>query len=146
MPVMSPTEVVAAVPAGVGRLVAGGLTAEEREAQIDALADLYAEQTDVRHPLAPTGTRWSHPLRTRDEVRAHFATAEQTIEGAERFEPVDVVVHTTGDPEIVIIEFTYEGSAGGRAIDVPCIFVTRVRDGRIVESRDYAAHGVATSP
>jgi ketosteroid isomerase-like protein len=49
-------------------------------------------------------------------------------------------VHQTADPEVVIFEFSYVGSANGRPFTVPCIFVTRVRDGVIVESRDYADH------
>ena len=49
-------------------------------------------------------------------------------------------MHRTGDPEVVITEFRYEGSAGGRPVLIPNIFVTRVRDGVIIESRDYADH------
>lgn len=39
-----------------------------------------------------------------------------------------------------MFEFAYAISAHGRESRVPCIFVVRVRDGRIVESRDYAHH------
>jgi ketosteroid isomerase-like protein len=62
------------------------------------------------------------------------------VDGFDRFEPVDLHVHRTEDPEVVITEFRYEGSAGGRPVRIPNIFVTRVRDGMIVESRDYADH------
>ena len=130
-----PGEVARAVAAGVSRLVAGGLTPAEREHQLDELAELYGEETDVRHPFDPTG---DVPMRTRAALREHFAAAR--MDGVEHFEPVDAVVHVTADPEVVVFEFAYAISAHGTDSLVPCIFVIRVRDGRIVESRDYAHH------
>jgi uncharacterized protein len=136
----TPEQVVRAVAAGVSALVAGRLTEQRKQAQLDALASLYAEHTDVRHPLAPLGDT---PLRTRADLRRHFAEGPARTNGAERFEAVGRVV-PTADPEVVIFEFSYVGSAYGRPFEVPCIFVTRVRDGVIVESRDYVDHvGVA---
>jgi ketosteroid isomerase-like protein len=131
---MEPADVVRAVAAGVSRLIAGNLTEEQTQAQLDELAGRYAEHTDVRHPFAPLG---DVPLRTRAELRQHFA--EAPIGAAERFEAVGEV-HATADPEVVVFEFRYVGSAGGKQFAVPCIFVTRVRDGVIVESRDYGDH------
>ena len=136
MVTQAPGDVAKAVAAGVSRLVAGRLSPAEREAQLDALAELYAEQTDVRHPFAPLGDT---PLRTRAELREHFAAAGPAHE-VERFEPVNAVVHATGDPEVIVFEFAYAISVGGRDSEIPCIFVIRVRDGRIVESRDYSHH------
>ena len=49
-------------------------------------------------------------------------------------------MHATADPEVVIFEFSYAGRVDGRDFTLPCIFVTRVRDGEIVESRDYVDH------
>lgn len=49
-------------------------------------------------------------------------------------------MHVTADSELVIFELTYAGEAGGRTFALPCIFVVRVRDGQIVESRDYGDH------
>jgi ketosteroid isomerase-like protein len=132
-----PADVARAVAAGVSRLVTGGLDERQRESQLDVLASLYAEHTDVRHPFAPLGDT---TLRTRAELREHFAGGPGRTAGVERFEPVHTVVHETGDPEVVISEFRYVGSANGRAFDLPCIFVLRVRDGMIVESRDYSDH------
>lgn len=128
---------VGAVCAGVSRLIAGRLDAAGREAQLDQLAALYAERTDVRHPFAIGG---GVPLRTRAELRSHFAKAVSGAEGIERFETVGLRVHQTSDPEVTVTEFRYEGSSGGRPFSIPSIFVTRVRDGMIVESRDYADH------
>jgi uncharacterized protein len=36
------------------------------------LPDLYAERTDVRHPLSPYGDK---PLLSRDDMREHFGGA-----------------------------------------------------------------------
>lgn len=132
----APADVVRAVAAGVSRLIAGGLTAPQREALLDELANLYAERTDVRHPLAPLGDT---PLRTRAEIRRGFAEAPARVRGAERFEAVGQV-HQTADPELVVFEFSYVGTANGRPFAVPCVFLTRVRDGVIVESRDFVDH------
>ena len=43
---------------------------------------------------------------------------------------------------MIVAEFDYAGTviATGAAFTVPCVFVLRVRDGLIVESRDYIDH------
>lgn len=112
-----------------------GRTTATRRAR--ELAGLYSEHTDVRHPFAPLGDR---PLRTRAELRQHFAEGPARTRGVERFEPVGTLVHETADPELVVVEFRYEGSAHGRSFSLPCIFVVRVRDGMVIESRDYSDH------
>jgi ketosteroid isomerase-like protein len=101
----------------------------------DELPGLYAEDTVVTHPFAAPAA----PLRGRAALQRHFAEAagmdlEMTVR--------DVVVHETADPEVVIAEFAYEGrvTATGRAFTVRNVFVLRVRDGLVVESRDYADH------
>ena len=132
----TPEETVRAVAAGVCRLMRGGLTAAEEAAQIDELASCYAERTDVRHPFNPVGDT---PLSSRARVREHFGAGGRPT-GVESYDVVDDHVYRTPDPEVVIFEFSYVGSADGRPFTVPCIFVTRVRDGVIVESRDYADH------
>lgn len=141
MPVpQSPETVVRAVMDGVSNLVAGDLSPSEREAQLDDLAGLYAENTDVRHPFSPLG---DEPLYTRSDLRRHFADGPGGDSGVAAFDPTDVFVHQTSDPEVVIAEFRYaariDGNDGNTVV-LPCIFVVRVRDGVIVESRDYADH------
>jgi uncharacterized protein len=101
----------------------------------DTLPELYAEDAVVVHPFASP----PRPLIGREALRRHFlAGAAMGLEMTAR----DLVVYETADPEVVIGEFAYEGrvSATGRAFTVPNIFVLRVRDGLIVESRDYADH------
>ena len=101
------------------------------------LADLYAEVCDVAHPFDPER---APALRSREELRAHFTLPADApkIERA----PVDVRVHETADPEVVVGEFAYDCLLvdTGVRYRVPCVFIMRVRDGLIVESRDYIDH------
>lgn len=98
------------------------------------LADLYAPDARVEHPLDPDG---APPLQGREALRTHFAAGE---EQPLHLRPVDVVVHTTTDPEVIVGEFVYEVlDDNGRVQQrLPCVFITRVQDGLIVHSRDYA--------
>jgi ketosteroid isomerase-like protein len=104
------------------------------EGRWSELPELYAEQTDVTHPFHPLR---APALRTRDELRAHFTPPA----GGPEFErkPANIRIHDTADPEVIVAEFEYRGTvlATGESFAVPCIFVLRVRDGKIVESRDY---------
>lgn len=128
----TPTEVFHQLVGGVAKLVAG----DERQA--DALADLYAEQTHVTHPFAPAG---APTLRTREDLRRHFSAGPGAAAGRFRsFAAEHIVVHRTLDPEVVVAEFRYEGESVDGPFTVPCVFVLRVRDGQIVESRDYVHH------
>ena len=78
------------------------------------LADLYDQQAVVEMPFAPSPpTR----LEGREAVRAHFAAAAG---GPLRVQASNIVVHDTGDPEVVIAEFDYDGqvSTAGRSFRV----------------------------
>lgn len=97
----------------------------------DELPTLYAEETDVSHPFWPG----SKTLRTREDLREHFAagaTLQLDIEAS------NLVLYPGLDPEVVIGEFEYQGRTGfGDPVRIANIYVMRVRDGLIVESRDY---------
>jgi uncharacterized protein len=100
------------------------------------LPDLYAEDTVVEHPFAPGG---GAVMRGRETLRAHFAAGGQL---GITMTAEDVLIHQSTDPEVVTGEFTYRGTvdATGTPFTVRNIIVMRVRDGRIVESRDYHDH------
>jgi ketosteroid isomerase-like protein len=100
------------------------------------LADLYAEDAVVEQPFAPSPPR---RLDGREVIRAHFAAAAQ---GPLELKASNVVVHDTADPEVVVAEFDYDGRVAttGRSFRAANIQVLRVRDGRIVSSRDYHDH------
>ena len=122
----TPQEVFHRLVDGVCRLVRGDAT------PVDELAGLYAERTRVEHPMALPAVE---PLLTRDDLRRHFGGGP--IQPIADYRATDIVVHETADPEVIVAEFAYRGSVDGREFRVPCVFVMRVRDGQIVESRDY---------
>jgi uncharacterized protein len=100
------------------------------------LADLYADDAVVELPFAPGA-----PVRLegRKAIRAHFAAAAA---GPLQLQARNVVVHETGDPEVLIAEFVYQGrvTTTGRSFRVSNVQVLRIRKGRIVSSRDYHDH------
>jgi ketosteroid isomerase-like protein len=105
--------------------------------QIDHLANLYAPDARVTHPFHPEHA--DAATVGREALRAHFANVPQPgVVVSSRV--ADWRVHTTSDPEVVIAEFRYEGSIDQRPLNTRCIFVVRVVDGLIVESRDYIDH------
>ncbi|MEU8341467.1 Ketosteroid isomerase-related protein [Actinomadura meyerae] len=122
-----------ATPRAVFQRLIDGITARRP----GDLPRLYAEDAVVVHPFALPGSR----LEGRDALRAHFAQLETL---PLEMEARNVVVHQTADPEVIIAEFEYaaRNTETGREFVLPNIFVMRVRDGHIVESRDYAHHRV----
>jgi len=109
----------------------------------EELPGLYAAETHVTHPFHPERPP---ALRSREQLRAHFAPTgnEPRIERR----PANIRIHETADPEVIVAEFEYRGTDldTGEAFVRPGIFVMRVRDGQIVESRDYFGHrAVSTS-
>lgn len=122
----SPEETFRAMLDGACRLQNGD------RSQVDKLAEFYAEEADVRHPMVPLGDT---PLLGREALRQHFGTAGSAGRAGVRVE--DVRVHQTADPEVVIGEFTYRGDAGWATRG---FIVLRVRDRLIVESRDCIDH------
>lgn len=107
------------------------------DGHFDDVLKLYAEKTDISHPFDPLrGQR----LTSRAELAEHFSRrpVRQTLAAR----PRNITVHETSDPEVIVAEFAYAGThlETGTAFSYPCIFVMRVRDGEIVESRDYVDH------
>jgi ketosteroid isomerase-like protein len=99
------------------------------------LADLYAEDVVVDMPMDPRRTR----IEGREAVRRHFAAA---ADGWCELRAHHIIVHATTDPEVVIAEFEYDGlnRTRGNTFTVANVQLLRVRDGRIVASRDYHDH------
>ena len=106
---------------------------DERWADV---VELYAEKTDVSHPFHPLG---APAMLSREELRGHFGGGGgPTL----RRRPAGITIHETTDPEVIVAEFRYEGVVveTGAPFTIPGVFVMRVRDGKIVESRDYLDH------
>jgi ketosteroid isomerase-like protein len=102
------------------------------------LSRLYAAQTDVRHPMSHS----SQPLLSREAVALHFEAAGAAVTGKLRFAAENIRIHVTSDPEVIVAEFEYRGHniQSGTKFACPCVFVMRVRNGLISESRDYVDH------
>lgn len=127
----TPTETVRELVDRVTRLRNGD------HSQVEHLANLYAVDAHVTHPFHPELA--DAATVGREALRAHFARLPQAdVSVSSRVE--DFKAHTTADPQVVIVEFRYVGHVGTRALNTRCIFVVRVVDGLIVESRDYIDH------
>jgi uncharacterized protein len=107
------------------------------EGRWDELPTLYAEQTHVVHPFDPLRPT---ALRTRDELREHFRPTD--VGPRLHRQPANITIHETTDPEVIVAEFEYQGTNAdtGEPFALPAIFVLRVRNGEIVDSRDYFDH------
>lgn len=107
------------------------------ESRLDEVVDLYAETTDVSHPFDPLR---GHGFASREELRRHFAgrPLQQTFKARTQ----NIRIHETRDPEVIIAEFEYaiDNLETGASSSYPCVFVMRVRNGKIVSSRDYVDH------
>jgi ketosteroid isomerase-like protein len=116
-----------------------GVAEAVRTGDPSSLPALYADSTDVRHPMHPARIP---PLTSRAELARHFGVGRTDYVPTLRYQPEAIVVHETADPEVIIAEFEYRGVilATNEPFAVPCVFVMRVRDGLIIESRDYVDH------
>jgi ketosteroid isomerase-like protein len=120
------------------RVVIQRLLTESGKGQWDGLADLYAEDATVSHPLAADQTA---PLQGRAALRAHF---QRLAASGVRLTVRDLVIHQSTDPEIVIADFTYDGAdSDGIGFSMPACFIWRVRNGQVVEARDFLGPRVA---
>lgn len=101
------------------------------------LHELCAENAEVEIVFSPVPPRGLHG---RAELRERFAALGAP--DAIRMRAENIHVHETGDPEVVIAEFDYEGlyPATGRTFRTANIMVPRARDGLITETRDYHDH------
>jgi ketosteroid isomerase-like protein len=116
-------------PRAVFEKLISGITAQNW----DELPMLYAENAVVTHPHdLPVPTR----QQGRDQLRAHFAHAATL---PITMQTRNVIVHETADLEVIVAEYDYLGrvTTTGHTFQVSNILVMRVRNGEIVESRDY---------
>ena len=99
-------------------------------------ADLFAEDGVLRFPFAPPGM--PREIHGREAIRTS-RTAEAGRRSLFAMAGVDLVVHETDDPEVVVTEIEHYGHS--HALNGPYRFralgVVRVRDGEIVSYDDY---------
>ena len=118
------------------REVAERLLAAAVSGRPEDMADCYAADVVIEMPFS-AGLYPPRIETTREELRARYAAGS----GARRYERLsDVRVHETGDPEVVIAEYTMHGRmvADGSPFSMSFAMVMTIRDGQIVHSRDYS--------
>jgi ketosteroid isomerase-like protein len=100
------------------------------------LADFYAEDAVVEQPFMPGGQA---RIEGRASLRAHFDRARSM---PLELRVVDLVVHETKDPEVVIAEYDYDGRVvpTGETFRIANVQIFRVCGGEIASSRDYHDH------
>ncbi|HEY0494356.1 MAG TPA: nuclear transport factor 2 family protein [Kutzneria sp.] len=88
---------------------------------------------------------WMYPipgfpsqLRGREQLREFYARQSSRV-GSHHSTYRDVVLHQSTDPEVVIAEYVRDMTAvdTGETVTKPCVAVLRVRDGKILNFRDY---------
>jgi ketosteroid isomerase-like protein len=138
---------VAPRPTPSPRAVFHQLIAAITEARWDDATECYADDAVVVHPMDPPGTP---RLEGKEALRAHFDAARGL---PFVMSPRDIVIHETADPEVIVAELDYLGrvTTTGRVFQLPHVFVMRIRDGKIVASRDYGnryafAHALGQLP
>lgn len=98
----------------------------------------YSEDATVEYPFAlPSPSR----LEGLGAIRSYFAAAAKF---PLKLTMRNMTIHETTDPEVVVAEWDYDvlAASTGRAFQVSNIQVSRVRDGKIMTSRDYHNHAV----
>jgi len=123
---------MAATPREVFEALVNGI-AEHRYAE---LADLYAEDCVVEVPFA-----LPEPIRMegRATLAAHFDPARRM---PLEISVDNVRVYETADPEFIVAEWDYHirVSTTGKELTVANVQLMRVRDGKIVFTRDFHNH------
>ncbi len=126
---MSDTGTAESFPAMVRRVLGDRLKPD-----LATFPDMFAEDGVLEYPYAPLGMRT--PLVGRAAIVANFQIIRKWL----RIDSVtEVVVHEMADPETIMIEFAGrgEGLITGEPYDQRYISVIRIRDGLIVQYKDY---------
>jgi ketosteroid isomerase-like protein len=114
-----------------------------RNKSADDLADLYAAGAVHDFPFRFPGM--PERYRGREEVRAGYRAAWAATP-VELSQIREAVVHDGDDPEVVVAEWAATGrvTTTGAPFELNGVLMFRVRDGLIVECRDYM-NGMAIS-
>ena len=100
------------------------------------MADCHAERFVIEMPFAG-GLAPQRTEMTREEFRARVTAGL----AARRYtRALDVRIHETADPEVVVAEYLLEGHqvADASPFSLAFVMVVTIREGLIVHSRDYS--------
>ena len=103
---------------------------------IDGFADLFAPDAVIESPFAPPGV--PSRLEGREAIREYSRAVMASPLRLEDFEVTEL--YQTQDPEVVITEMRAQGTVTttGRSFTTTSVQIIRIREGRIVHSRDFA--------
>lgn len=107
-----------------------------RDGNLDALADLYADNGVHELPFTPPGA--PRRIEGRERIRAYFTSTPSGVPlNFREFRPV--AVYDTADPDMIIAEYDAHGDvpATGHPFTARYLWVLKVADGEIVYWRDY---------
>jgi len=130
------SDMASAAARGSPRATLGQMIKLLQDKDLDALADLYAEDGVHELPFAPPPA--PRRIEGREQVRAYFTG---TLAGValefQRFE--EVAIHDTTDPNVIVAEYDAHGviPSTGRRFTVRNIWILNIVDGRIGSWRDY---------
>jgi uncharacterized protein len=109
-----------------------------RDGRCDSWVEMFAPDGVVEFPFAPPGVQ--RRMAGRAEIRRVLTPIQRRAVGTVLFlGRSSLVCHLTTDPELIICEYDSlkEVSATGERFAQPYVHVVRVRNGEIVELRDY---------
>ena len=109
-----------------------------RDGHCERWAWMFAEDGVVEFPFAPDGVQ--RRMAGRAEILRVLTPMQQRAWAAVHFLGREsLVVHRSTDPELIICEYdsVKEVAASGTRFSQPYVHVVRVRDGEILELRDY---------
>ena len=112
----------------------------------DALAENFTEDGVYEAPLVPAGATFPRRLEGRQQIRDGMAAYYERLPEDNRspnFEKSGFVLHTTGDPDVFIVEIdtVFDGDKETNEEDtaVSLVQIFRIRDDKIAQLRDYFA-------
>jgi hypothetical protein len=124
----------------------GYLWASAMTRNADALAGLFADDGVLESPLVPAGHDYPRRLEGREQIRtemaAYYQRSANAAQAADTGQKPDTdksryVLHTTGDPEVFIVEIDAVLSGPGGSTTIPLVQIFRVHDDKITLLRDY---------
>jgi ketosteroid isomerase-like protein len=103
-----------------------------------SLHTLFSDEAIIDYPFALPARRQLNGL---EDIKKYFAA---TSAYPMKLQMRNLLVHETANPEVVIVEWDYDGlvESSGHRFRVANITVTTVRNGKIIASRDYHNHAI----
>ena len=108
----------------------------------DAQAELFAPDGVIEAPLVPAGSTYPRRMQGREEIRTGLRAIHErsaTVIRKVNVEASRYVLHTTADPDVFIVEIDTAVEIDGEPTTMSLVQIYRLRDGEVVEMRDYFA-------